>query len=215
MKIITLSGSKGSGKTTALNTIQGEYVEAFEVMLAAKIKQTCADLLGLPTMMFENQQFKNRDLAIPVCIVPTLLANIFDAYGYSRDLVIDPLHRRHVGKMLYTPREVMQYVGTEILRGLDPDIHLKTAWEKAPKKGIMVVTDVRFPNELQFFKDKPEESLHLYISNLRAESQNQDTHASENHLKTLKKQCKIVYNDSTLEFFERELMKTVKDYLKL
>lgn len=47
-----------------------------------------------------------------------------------------------------TPRKVLQYLATEIGRGLDKDVWIRRAIDKSKLYENVVLTDVRFPNEL-------------------------------------------------------------------
>jgi hypothetical protein len=58
------------------------------------------------------------------------------------------------GKSFETPREILQFVGTDFCRYIIPTYHtdvLKTFLSS--QEGNWVVTDVRFPNEAQVIKD--------------------------------------------------------------
>jgi hypothetical protein len=66
----------------------------------------------------------------------------------------------------WTVRKLLQYVGTELFReNIDDAVWVKSLWYKIQddKDNNYVVTDVRFPNELQYFKDNAEEGEFLAI----------------------------------------------------
>jgi hypothetical protein len=107
----------------------------------------------------------------------------------------------HVGKVFFTPRQVAQYVGSEILRTLDEDIHCKGLMASAPDCEILVVTDIRFPNELEFFKNQGVSFIPAYVHNGLAEARAaRDTHQSESHLASLAASCghTLIDNNSTI-----------------
>jgi hypothetical protein len=54
-----------------------------------------------------------------------------------------------------TPREFLQLIGTELFRdNIDPDVWVKSLWFRIREnlKQNWVITDVRFPNELEYFE---------------------------------------------------------------
>jgi len=70
----------------------------------------------------------------------------------------------------WTVRKLLQYIGTELFRdNIDDSIWVKSLWYKIQddKCNNYVVTDVRFPNELQYFKDNAEEGEFLAIKVVR------------------------------------------------
>jgi hypothetical protein len=114
-----------------------------------------------------------------------------------------------VGKVLHSPRQIAQYVGTEVLRTYEPDIHCLAA-ANAVTKRVGVVTDMRFPNEYSFFKERYPKFYPVYIENMAAEiAASKDTHPSEAYLKELAKKApfKISNNSSLAEF--QKLVKEV------
>lgn len=62
----------------------------------------------------------------------------------------------------WSVRKLLQFVGTELFRrNIEPDIWVKSLWLRVksnPDKNY-VVTDIRFPNELQFFVDNGGENF--------------------------------------------------------
>lgn len=197
--VIGLIGAKGAGKTTAYNAIK-DVLDIQEVILASKLKDASAQAFGVPREYFDSHEFKEQDLEVPVYLDKLNLAHIFVLYGLSPDF--DKYIRPHIGKVLHSPRQVAQYIGTEVLRNYDPDIHCNSA-VLGIKKSIGVVTDMRFPNEYSYFKEKYTKFYTIYVQNTGAEIQaSRDPHASEAYLKDLAKKCSetIQNNGSMYEF---------------
>jgi hypothetical protein len=101
----------------------------------------------------------------------------------------------------WSVRKLLQFIGTELFReNIDPSIWVKSLWLRVkhnPDKNY-VVTDVRFPNELQFFVDHGGDDF-LSIKSIRAgcdgsvglsghESEKYDLEAEHD-----------MYNDGTIE----------------
>lgn len=214
--VIGLVGAKGAGKTTAFKAIQRNFEGVVEVTLAGKLKDTCAKVFSIPRDHFDSHDFKEKDLEVPAHIdidkVTECLRDFYpeDEYHIDFNLYVRP----HLGKVLYTPRQIAQYVGTEVLRAMNPDIHCLAA-TKGLEGSVFVVTDMRFPNEMDFFKNDPTAKFNaIYIKNSRAEvTASGDLHPSERHLYDLAKLSYPIINESTMDVFENSLIEYVKPIL--
>lgn len=210
--VIGLIGAKGAGKTTAFNAIK-EVLDVQEITLAAKLKDVSSLAFNIPRNWFDSHSHKEKDLEDPIFLNSQNLALVWREYGVSEitSEFFDKYVRYHVGKVLYTPRQVAQYIGTEVLRAYIPDIHCLEA-AKAVSKRIGVVTDMRFPNEFEFFAKNYVKFYPIYINNIGAEVHaGKDTHASEAHLQDLaKKAYQTIPNNSSIREFED----TVKSFVR-
>ena len=105
-----------------------------------------------------------------------------------------------------TPREILQYVGTNLLRNqFDANIWVKSlfytlAAKLADPNVRIVIPDIRFPNELQSLVDFAKANNHHMISIkvVRPSIICTDTHESERHIATLQTDHTLV-NDNTIE----------------
>lgn len=126
MKIIGISGKKGSGKDTFAQFLKEELekqlgktvkVDSF----AANLKYCCALISGQPDYLFCNQDMKDRK----------------------------------AGFLNFTNRELMQKFG-DLTRSLDKDIWIKSLFNKYlyldnPPE-YLIISDVRFKNEAEHIK---------------------------------------------------------------
>ncbi len=195
--VIGLVGAKGAGKDTAADFLV-KSGKAVRYALADKIKRASSDAFNIHWSYFEDRDNKEKDLPVPVVLTDNKIIRIFR--HYVGDNNID--HRfvvKHVGTLLRTPRQVAQYVGTEMIRDiLGADAHVEAMLDDMPSDGVFVVTDVRFPNEFKYLSDN---SLFLpvYVSNAQAERvAEKDTHESERHVRDLAKRCTKLDNNGTL-----------------
>lgn len=210
--IIGLIGAKGSGKTTAFNAMKDAYPEIVELTLAGKLKDVCSQVFGIPREYFDSHNFKEKELDNPVYLTIGQLQNIFEAYDANPNY--DTYLRPHVGKILLTPRQIAQYVGTEVLRTISHDIHCEFC-VKGKTGRIGVVTDIRFPNELAYFKSNYVNFYPLYIKNTGAElAASQDGHRSESYYGELSAQALIFSADDTLEELKKKAVRTLRDILE-
>ena len=116
--------------------------------------------------LIKEYGFKKISLADPI---KRLVKDIFaldDHTVYDRVAREEPLERWDG----WTVRELLQYIGTELFReNIDSAIWVKSLWYKIQddKENDYVVSDLRFPNELQFFRDKAEEGEFIAIKVVR------------------------------------------------
>jgi hypothetical protein len=152
--IIGISGRIGSGKDTVGEIIQelclSNHGPVFEVKkFAGKLKQIASLLTGIPVEDFEDQEFKKSYLGAEWGTVE------------SNPLNAVPVFENVAFNHLMSVRELLQKLGTEAIRdGLHPNAWVNALmWEyKRPKMSEYnpsnwIITDVRFPNELEAVED--------------------------------------------------------------
>jgi len=186
--IFGLIGYKGSGKTTVFEEMQRQMPSLREIQLAKKLKDVCAQVFGIPRWLMDDSKEKEKHLVKPRIIEDYHLLHLAAHYK------LKSLSSEHIGTILHSPREVMAYVGSEILRGQDPDIHLTWAMRDKPKGSCYVVTDIRYPNELAFF-NKPHNFTGIYVARRLAE-EGQHEHMSEQHVADLKRKCHLILDNN-------------------
>tara|TARA_R100001163_G_scaffold12639_1_gene11812 strand:- start:38622 stop:39386 length:765 start_codon:yes stop_codon:yes gene_type:complete len=112
------------------------------------------------------------------------------------------------GKM--TAREVLQYVGTDIFRRLDPDVWIKSLLRKIQKDSpeIALICDVRFKNEII----KLQEAGGYIVGLTRDPYKKGDAHSSEKEIEECIDLCDTVVDNrkSTIE----EQLKLIHDSIK-
>lgn len=140
--IISLSGYAGSGKDTAAKILQRQLPGHWEIKkFADALRQVASILTGLPVDYLYTEAFKTSDMDTMWDYVAPLVE--YDEQGH------DSYELRHM-----TGRQFLQWLGTDAIRkGLHEDTwknallsHYKPVFGKEPD---WLVTDTRFPNELQ------------------------------------------------------------------
>jgi hypothetical protein len=151
-KIILITGKKQSGKDTSTHFLIERFKEmgktAKRYAFADSLKQLCMDYFGLKhSQLFGDDEQKNSLTQFTWESLPIDKQDIskimHDTGRYPK--LTDPM----------TAREFMQVVGTNIFRHIYPDI-----WAKFSLKEILleemnyaILSDVRFPNEIEIFKE--------------------------------------------------------------
>ena len=108
----------------------------------------------------------------------------------------------------WSVRKLLQYIGTELFREkIDDAIWVKSLWRRveANYKTNYVVTDIRFPNELNYFRDNAKQGQFICIKVIRPGCDGGvglSGHASEAH--DLRGDIEIV-NDGNIESLYNKL----------
>lgn len=207
--VIGLTGVKQAGKTTTFNFLKERFPQVVEVALANKLKNVCSTAFGLKREAFDDPALKEVELDELVTLTEENLTHVLEGFGlpYTFDKHIRP----HIGATLETARRVAQYIGTEVLRQVDPDVHCKSAVLDVPESAIAVVTDMRFHNEFDFFSTAYGTSFFpFYIHNPGAEAKAAlDSHASERYILEIAKKCEKIDNTGSLESLRDSVVRKI------
>jgi hypothetical protein len=179
--IIGVGGEKGAGKDTL-----GQYFCSWgykRVPFALPIRKILAEALQLPFAMFEDQDKKETPFPIPYSIGWRELNRILitaRAYGKVSPEAVDRVVRRWQidSREHRSPREMMQYVGTDLIRhNVDGDFWCQAFLREASQHANVVVPDCRFPNERAIIRKQGG-----LVVRIRAHNFGGDGHISENSL---------------------------------
>jgi hypothetical protein len=203
-KLVGLIGPKQAGKTTVFEMLrEGQRVN--EITLAGFLKDVCASVYEVDRNYFDDQSFKERALLFPRVITPNSITQIELAYRHvlGEDLWLE--HRSHVGKLMYSPREIAQYIGTNILREARESIHLDVAEKLVKPDMLNVITDIRFPNELDWARDKGGKTWYIYRPEADTAAK-RAAHPSESGVPKLKEKATLVINNiKDLDYLRKEV----------
>ena len=110
-----------------------------------------------------------------------------------------------------TAREVLQFVGTDMFRGLDPSIWINACMRQIEQESpeIALISDVRFENEVQAIQDKGG----FVIGLKRNPYKKTDQHASETHIENCLDMCDLVIDNTNISIAEqnKQIYLAVKD----
>lgn len=150
--IIGLSGKALSGKDTTADYLVDYYGFDSKVGFATNLKEMVVEVFGLTYDDVNDQVLKARQFKHRITI----------SEGYINNLVlwVNKTHNvenvdftSFLGKVLSTPREVLQFVGTDFVRSICSSYHVDVIRKKVLSTNNLVITDVRFRNEVDFIKD--------------------------------------------------------------
>jgi hypothetical protein len=131
MHIIAVCGYKGAGKTTIGNYLA--RTAGYQSMAFADgLKDTVSLLFGYSREMLAGETVESRNI---------------------RETV-EPLWSHYLGQPT-TPRQTLQKIGCLFRDHVHPDFWCSVLLERAaPIQHNVVITDLRFPNEAEFFRKR-------------------------------------------------------------
>ena len=109
-------------------------------------------------------------------------------------------------KEYWTPREILQFMGTDCYRKIDNNFWVKALIKRIETERLqnVIITDARFPNEINIVKDRG--AFHIRIMRNNTEEVHGKTHASETSLNECSNVDFIVHNNKDIPslFLEAE-----------
>lgn len=198
IKIFGLVGFAKAGKSTFLDIFKKEF-GAEEVMLANHLKNTSSDVFLIPRSHFDDQSIKEVPFKTPIELTSGHILDICRRFDISEDVAMSSLAMKHVGTMLTSPRHIAQYIGSELLRSLDSDIHIKTAIRKMNESSseIFVVSDIRFMNELEAFSKYDNFTSVAIKRDAVAPKDLKKVHQSEAAIPSIQERCNFILENNT------------------
>lgn len=150
MIIIGFGFKAGVGKDTAGNYIRDTYGWG-KASFASNLKNCCKEVFGLSEIQVEDQVSKEAPFSSPVLYSEPAHSKIVEWMSVSlKDIEVFnfKFDSSIFDKVLYTPRDIMQFVGTEVMRSYNPMYHAITCFNSMSGgfEGYSIC-DVRFPNE--------------------------------------------------------------------
>ncbi len=135
--LIGCSGRKLHGKDTFARLVR-EGNNIFHINhFAGSLKAICAKVFGLAEAQMYDPVIKEQAFDTPV-----VMDNYLEALRAETGLDIQP-----AGKIARSPRELMQFVGTEYVRKAQDDYWIQRLISDTSTYSRVIVPDTRFPNE--------------------------------------------------------------------
>jgi hypothetical protein len=197
--IIAFAGKKFAGKDTAAEVFIKKH-GFVAVGLADELKDICSVSLNINRQDMDNPSLKEVPFTKPIILNDINLNNIIHTLKHRKIPVTSDQQERilkHQGKELTSIRNVLQYVGTEVIRTeISDNIWLELFDRKVlgSEYNNIVITDARFKNERDHLKNMG--AILCYIQ--RKGNESSDTHKSENQLGTIDEYDIIINNDSDI-----------------
>lgn len=172
-EIYGLLGQKGHGKDSFAQLIQtavqnrAKKGTPFTILhFADPLKHMACQIFGLTLPQCNDPQLKEQALPQPLAL---------DLYlgGMCRET---GLSIRKAEKIAYTPREVLQYFGTDYVRAVQSDYWIQVLVRTLRGKRRVLIADCRFPDEAQALRNLGAKLIRITRIDTPTST---DTHASE------------------------------------
>lgn len=203
--IIGIGGEKKAGKSTAAEYLVNS--QGFtELSFAYPLKRLCSDVFDVSPTYFTDQELKDQPFAYPLMITDEHIAAIVKLVGATEDSItigqIYALGNVGLDKIITTPRELMQFVGTDLIREcISQDFWVKALAHDIGQLVNVVVPDVRFASERAFLR-----SIGATLALVERPGQEHgDKHSSENSLGGREEYDIVFNNDGSIEQLHNNL----------
>ena len=173
--IIAFAGRKRSGKTTLAKLLQEEE-NAIIITIADYLKYLCCDLLNIT---YEDL-IEKKDNNYTFDVVPD--ERWFKIIDKRTNIGIENIKNELEGKHITNIRQMLQVVGTDVIRKYDENWHVNQMIkeiESYSNDKLIVIDDVRFPNEREAILKRSGEVFFIIRTNVSEIS----NHSSETALK--------------------------------
>lgn len=196
--IIALCGRKGSGKTELAKYCKEEY-DAEIISFGTALKELTVKLLGYKNID-ELNEHKNEKNLFNINPDSNFIRIINEDTGIDMKIIYDFLNK----KTFTNIREILQIIGTELIRKCNPNWHVKKLVEKLRNidynNKLVIVDDCRFLNE----KNTLEHFGANFYFIIRPLLTNVSNHISETELKWYNfYRNEIIINDKDIEFLKK------------
>jgi len=164
--IISISGRKLSGKTTLANeAIKKGFIK---ISFADKLKRITSELIGCLVEDLSDPIKKEEKFKTPL--------HWLDLKDKLEKILNLSLTNGIKNELLESKRDVLQFVGTEVLRRVDSEYHVNSLREQIEPNKNYVTDDCRFLNEFQLLSSLGAVSIlvirpsHMVYSNHESET---------------------------------------------
>jgi len=204
-----MAGKAGSGKDTSAEFMIESHGYQ-QVAFADNLKRLCMVVFGLTHDQCYDVKSKEKRFAKAKMLTPdnieklikhVVSLNKFEVSEEARNKLY-----KHVGTgfVMRSPREVLQFAGTELLReSIRADYHLEVVRRRIEENGWknVVITDARFENERAIIK-KWGGKVVLVERKTKESDKGLKGHASENSLGDKSEYSHVLNNNGTLKDLE-------------
>lgn len=178
---VFLYGPKKSGKTTVSNMMLELLDDPVTIAMAGPMKAILSDIMDIDIQHFECQKKKEAFLDEEF-YVDFWTAKILREYNARYGIEIPPgVKIPRTEQWATTPRHLMQYIGTDILRSIDPNWHTNVIKNIVQRydRDVTVFHDIRFANEVSEMVNITTEGCKILAIEMPSRYNNADQHSSE------------------------------------
>lgn len=174
-KLIGFAGRKRCGKTTLAKMLQQEE-NAVIITIADYLKYLCCDLMNISY----EELIEKKDNGFTFDVVPD--ERWFKIIDKRTNIGIENIRKELEHKHITNIRQMLQVIGTDVIRKYNENWHVQKMIdeiESYSEDKLIVVDDVRFPNEREAILSRSGEVFFIVRPNILEVS----NHVSETSLK--------------------------------
>lgn len=202
--IIALCGKKACGKDTIASFIT-KKTNFVTLAFATPLKEMVSKVFNIPLITFNDPVLKETLFERPLqmdILYALRISDYINELGYN--LTADQYDRicsLMSGKVFFKPRDILQFIATDIIRN-----HVSsTFWVDLTVKEIakypnVIITDCRLTNERSALKD-----LKAILCLVKRDTGYCDSHISENDMGSENEYNVIINNDGSLIQLENDV----------
>jgi hypothetical protein len=200
--ILGFCGRMRSGKTELAKVcVEKGFTKLY---FALPLKQLCADILDVSIDELNRLKGDNTDISLQ------LNDDICKILSEETDIPLDVVKETCLGKTISTVREMLQFIGTDLIRQYNKDWHVNRIREMINPDINYVIDDVRFPNEKKLIEELGGDCWFI----IRPTLDNVSNHESETSLSFNDCWNRIIINDGTLQLLLFKWTLFLGDYEK-
>ena len=134
--LIGIAGRSQAGKDTVADHLVNCGIVNRKIPLARYLKKLCHEMFNIPM----DDLYEGKDKLTNIKVGESLIQ-------------MAPSLSSRSGTFL-TVREILQYIGTDVLRSIQPNCWVNATFNSIEDDESVVISDVRFPNEIKAIQDR-------------------------------------------------------------
>lgn len=220
--VIGLMGPKGSGKDTIADFAIDKAGANGKLATASVLKSLCSKVFKVHPKYFTD--LKDEPFTNPVMITGKQVRDILNAMRTLIPLEVlsvkdfNPMKvgvQKYDRRIFKTPREMLQYVGTELIQSIYKPFHAVVSYDTLRgKPGVWFITDIRFQHEYDHAKNIFPFFYPVRIIGRNEVEEGKEEHISEGQWKNLAPYSVIDNSEVSLEVLQENALKVFKDIKK-
>ena len=163
LKIIGLAGRKRSGKSSLAKSFIEYGIDTEIISFAEPLKSLCAELMGID--IFTLNYLKDNNSIINKSFNDRNVKILSERTGIDINIV----HKLFDGVIIKTVRDLLQMVGTDLIRENYPNWHVDKTMDRIKtlcgSNKLVIIDDVRFKNERESIEEIGGEVFFVVRSN--------------------------------------------------
>jgi hypothetical protein len=203
LRLLAFDGLAGTGKDAIADGLVRSH-GFVKVPFALVMKDVFSRVFNLPVYYFNVRALKDAPFTQPILLTTghlCQLAEEFIARGIEVNTTQIAAAGICVGKTLSSPREIMQYVGTDVVRVHMDNLMWVKLWDMEQRKYDRVIApDARFPDEREYVRKLRGKVLLVKRQGVTAQG-----HVSENSKWSDDMYDAVITNDVSLQTIQSEV----------